>query len=197
MQLPTFFAPLKTLAPSTWFVLGMSLQCLLAVLVPLRLAVLFTVLVLATYLLVISQRFPQKQALPAPFQENVHRGRWTAQLPSSDGSTPQKGSERKVVMFLTGASSSQYVVSTPRPSDSIPKYLSANGGNAALLDYRRLVLTSSPSILKECGRMPKPTVRNGDVRQISVWSFILAPSCPLEPNDLAKYADLSFLGIKI
>ncbi|KAI4129406.1 MAG: hypothetical protein LQ338_002246 [Usnochroma carphineum] len=108
MQLSTWLAKA---GPTTWLLIGGCLQCLLALVLPLRLIILLAALLLAIRLALSTRKTDKPLQSALPFQRDIRKGRWTAQIPHEDGSVVQRGSETEVVVFVVGASSSQYASS--------------------------------------------------------------------------------------
>lgn len=85
------------------------MQFFFTLVLPAYIAFLPTATLLAAHAIEAFLRNTAPQQPPIP--NNVYQGRYTAQLPSKDGSIPQKGSQAGVVLFVIGASSNQYATS--------------------------------------------------------------------------------------
>lgn len=110
MQLPKFLNLISQIQPMNRFLLGACLQFFLTLVLPTYVAFLPAATLLAARAIAASLRITSPQQPPTP--SNVYQGRYTAQIPSEDGSIPQKGSQAEVVLFVIGASSNQYATPT-------------------------------------------------------------------------------------
>ena len=95
--------------PNILFLFGALCQMLLAFIFPVRVASIPLLLLLVAH----AMKFARLSKPVAPAQQtavsSVLKGRYTAQIPHSDGSATQKGAEDQVVCFIIGASVDQYV----------------------------------------------------------------------------------------
>lgn len=110
MQLPKFLNLISLIQPMNWFLLGACLQFFSTLVLPTYAAFLPTATLLATRAIAAFLRNTSPQQPPTP--SNVYQGRYTAQIPSKEGSISQKGSQAEVVLFVIGASSNQYATPT-------------------------------------------------------------------------------------
>ena len=91
---------------TTWMLIGACIQSILFLVLPLYVAVLFTGIFSAAR--IVKFVLTSRKILVDPDLTHVRYGRYTAPIPSENGSLPLKASEAEVVVFILGARSNQY-----------------------------------------------------------------------------------------
>ena len=87
--------------------MGAVLQSVLVLVFPIRVALLPAVVVLL--LRSVNTALVHAGFVRNPYLAVTKLGRWTAPILEQDGSVPEKGASKEVVVFIVGASSNQYV----------------------------------------------------------------------------------------
>ena len=107
MPLPPLAFFRDDLRMSTWLLIGASLQCVLCLVLPVYVASVPTLLIIAGR--AIQSALIIQGVLRDPSLDRVVKGRFTAQIPFDDGSFPDRPADKEVVLLVLGARSNQCV----------------------------------------------------------------------------------------
>lgn len=94
-------------AITTWLLMGATLQSVLVLVLPTRVALLPAVSLLLLHAL--NTALVQAGWVRNPYLAVTRPGKWTAPILEQNGSVPEKGAGKEVVVFIVGASANQYV----------------------------------------------------------------------------------------
>ena len=95
--------------PMIWLTLGSCLQLILVTFLPSKVAMIPVATMFLYQILKSTFSTEEKLSNPNGNMDGVLQGRYTALLPSQDGSGSQKGAAAEVVVFAIGATCNQYV----------------------------------------------------------------------------------------
>lgn len=116
MPLPSLTSLRDEFRMTTWLLTGAAVQSLLFFMLPSYVALLPSLLLMAAR--VATTGLISYGILRDPTLDHVKIGRFTAQIPHEDGSVPEKGGEKELVILVLGARFNQYA---PKNLKSRPK----------------------------------------------------------------------------